>query len=243
MKNYDEITNRLLERRDRYVSERKKKRKKTAGIAASFCCFAILIGFGAWQSGIFNPNMPDKELEDALYPGIKDYFDDSKGESADNNKIVINRVEKFVVNKMGIALLRDDFVEMSREEVIGYYGVNFVPEVPSDMKIEETASGIYRRGDGTGEVYWDTNNLNYANEDSTRNIILVENKGGNVFVDYDCFKGTEEKSVINNLELFIGLSEDGWYYTEFMYNNVGFLISAKGVTEDEFVSVIKSIIR
>ncbi len=240
MKNYDELTDNLLKRRDCYVAEQRKKRKRAAGIAASFCCFAILIGFGVWQSIKSIP--PDKDLEDALYPGIKDYFGES--ETADNNKIIINHVEDITVEKMSIARMRDDFVEMTREEMISYYGVNFVPEVPSDMKIKEgEKSGIYRRGGGTGEVYWDEDEVKFSNADSTRNVILTVDKGGYVYVDHNPLKGTEEKSVINNVELFIGLSEDGWFYTEFMYKNVGFLICAQGITENEFVSVIESIIK
>ena len=36
-------------------------------------------------------------------------------------------------------------------------------------------------------------------------------------MDYLHFKGTEEKSVINNIEVVIGLTEGGYYYAEFMY--------------------------
>ena len=67
-------------------------------------------------------------------------------------------------------------------------------------------------------------------------------KGSKVFVDWRYFEGTEEKSVINNYEVLIGLSENGCYYSEFMYKGVGFLIDAQGVTEDEFVAIIASVI-
>lgn len=35
MKSYDELTNDLLERRDRYVADQKKKRKRVMGVATS----------------------------------------------------------------------------------------------------------------------------------------------------------------------------------------------------------------
>lgn len=35
---------------------------------------------------------------------------------------------------------------------------------------------------------------------------------------------------------------DGRYYSEFVYNGVGFCIDAEGVTEEEFVAMIKSVI-
>lgn len=54
MKNYEEITNDLLERRDRYITEQKKKRKRVISVAAPICCFCLasLLGIGVWNSGM-----------------------------------------------------------------------------------------------------------------------------------------------------------------------------------------------
>lgn len=250
MKNYDELTNDLLKRRDRYVADQRKKRKRVMGIATSLCCFCLvaLLGFGMWQGGVFNTTPPNQTLEDALYPGIKDNFDESKGESADNpaanNKIVINTINGVSADRMNIALMVDDFVEMSPKEMCEYYGVDYIPDVPADIKPwPDQRSGIYKRNGGTGEVYWDADILNYSNEDFTRSVHVEVDKGSYVLKDYLFFNGTEEESVINNFEVFIGLSENGYYYSEFMYNGIGFLIDAEGVTEEEFVAIISSIIK
>ena len=251
MKNYDELTNDLLERRDRYVADQKKKKKRVMGVATSLCCFCLvaLLGFGMWQGGMFNTTPPDQTLEDALYPGIKDNFDESRGESPDdpaaNNKIIINSIDGISADRMNINLHVDDFVEMTRDEMITYYGVDYVPDVPDDIKAweEEQSSGIFRRNGGTGEVYWDADILNYSNKDFTRSVHVEVDKGSYVLKDYFYFRGTEEKSIINNHEVIIGLSENGYYYSEFMYNGIGFLIDAQGVTEEEFVAIIASIIK
>lgn len=249
MKNSEEMVNSLLERREQYNAEQKRKRSIITRTVTSMCCVCLitLLGFGMWQGGMFSTTPPDQTVEDALYPGIKDNFDESKGESPDNptanNKIVINTINGISTDKMNIALMIDDFVEMSREEMIEYYGVNYIPDVPIDIQPwEDEQSGIYRRNGGTGEVYWDADILNYSNEDFTRTVHIEVDKGSYVLQDYFFFKGTEEKSVINNIEVIIGLSENGYYYSEFMYNGVGFLINAEGVTEDEFVAIITSII-
>ena len=248
MKSYDETTNNLLERRDRYVTEQKYKRKKVISIATSVCCLLVItiIGLGVWQSELF---VPDRTSDDALYPGVKDYFDESKGESSDNpsanNKIVINTMDVVYDNRMDIALIGDDFVAMTLEEKIAYCGVDFVPEVPADIKPwpDHDQCGIYKRNGGTGEIYWDTEILNFSNEDFTREVFLEVDKGSKVFVDWCYFDGTEEKSIINNHEVLIGLSENGYYYSEFMYKEVGFLLHAEGVTKEEFVAIIMSIIK
>ena len=250
MKNSEEMVNSLLERRDKYDAEQKRKRTIFTRTVTSMCCVCLvaLLGFGIWQGGMFNTAPPDQTVEDALYPGIKDNFDESKGESPDNpaanNKIVVNLIDGIVADKMNICLLVDDFVEMSREEMVEYYGVDYTPDVPDDIKPwEDERSGIYKRDGGTGEVYWDADILNYSNEDFTRSVHIEVDKGSYVLQDYLYFKGTEEKSVINNIEVLIGLTESGYYYSEFMYNGVGFLVDAKGVTEEEFVAIIVSIIK
>ena len=250
MKNSEEMVNSLLERREQYNAEQKRKRSIITRTVTSMCCVCLiaLLGFGMWQGGMFNTTPPDQTVEDALYPGIKDNFDESKGESpnnpAANNKIVINTINGISADKMNIALMVDDFVEMSREEMIEYYGVDYIPDVPADIQPwEDERSGIYRRNGGTGEVYWDADILNYSNEDFTRSVHIEVDKGSYVLQDYLFFKGTEEKSIINNFEVLIGLSENGYYYSEFMYNGVGFCIDAEGVTEDEFVAIIASIIK
>ncbi len=146
--------------------------------------------------------------------------------------------------KMNINLHCEDFISMSQEEMIEYYGVDYIPDVPEDIKPweNEVSSGIFRRNGGTGEVYWDKDILNFSNEDFTRKVHLEIAKGHIPFCDYLHFDGTEKMSVINGYKLFIGLTDSGYYYTEFMYKDAGFRIDACGVTEEEFVKVIASII-
>ena len=249
MKSSEEMVNSLFERRDRYITEQKQKRAVITRTITSMCCVCLiaLVGFGMWQSGIFNATQPNITGEDAPHSEIKDNAGESNSETHNNptnNLIVINTVDGIAgADRANIALMGDDFVEMSREEMIEYYGVNYIPDVPADIKPwEDERSGIYKRNGGTGEVYWDADILNYSNEDFTRSVHVEVDKGSYVLKDYLFFKGTEEKSVINNFEVLIGLSENGYYYSEFMYNGVGFCISANGVTEEEFVAIIASII-
>ena len=166
--------------------------------------------------------------------------------SYDTNSNIIN-IQPIIgglpANKMNICLLGEDFISMSQEEMIEYYGVDYIPDVPEDIKPwDDKISGIYRRNGGTGEVYWDTDILNFSNEDFTRGVHLEIAKGHIPFCDYIHFDGTEKISVINGCEVFIGLTDSGYYYTEFMYKNAGFRIDANGVTEEEFVAILASLI-
>ena len=60
MKNYDDLTNRLLERRNRYVATQQKKRKMMLRVSASVGCAAVvaLAGVGLVRSGVFDQTPP-----------------------------------------------------------------------------------------------------------------------------------------------------------------------------------------
>ncbi len=55
MKDYREIANSVFEQRDRYEAAKAEKRRRTVRAAVPMCslCLAVLVGIGAWQSGIF----------------------------------------------------------------------------------------------------------------------------------------------------------------------------------------------
>ena len=60
MKKYDDLTARLLERRDRYMAEQKKKKQRILRVSASLGCFALvtLAGVGLMGSGVFDQTPP-----------------------------------------------------------------------------------------------------------------------------------------------------------------------------------------
>lgn len=244
MKNCEEMVASLLARRERYVAAQKKKRKAIAGAAACCVCLAVLAGFGLRPGGWFRAAQPGQTVQDAVYPGIKDTFDESKGESpekpAANDKIVVNRISGVAADRVGVPLNDADFVEMTLAEMAEYYGVDYVPELPADiLPRSDERHGIYRRD---GEVYWDADIQNYSNRDFTRTVHLEAAKENRILKDCLYFQETEKKSVINNIELFIGVTAGGYYYAEFQYQSVEFLISANGVTLEEFTAILSSIL-
>lgn len=54
----------------------------------------------------------------------------------------------------------------------------------------------------------------------------------------------DEKSIINNVEVAIGQDTNSeYYFAEFLLHNVGFRFIVEGLTQDEFVAVISSLIQ
>lgn len=86
MKNYDEITNDLLERRDQYETEQRNKRKVMKRTIMPICCFCLvaLLGIGLWQGNFFN-SKPPITLDDSTIIGEKDYKDDKDGSGGEND--------------------------------------------------------------------------------------------------------------------------------------------------------------
>ena len=68
MKSYEELANELLERREQYIVEQKKKRKRVIGVVGLICCSAaILSGLYMWQ-GIESENTsPETTKDDGVY--------------------------------------------------------------------------------------------------------------------------------------------------------------------------------
>ena len=249
MKSCDQMAESVFCRIQEYKISQARKRKTIMRVAASTCCvcFAALLSVGVWQVGTNHTAKPDKGGENITVPAINDTLRvDKEGPidvPASENKIIVHPIDGISADRMNICLGVDDFVEMTQEEMIAYYGVDYFPDVPADLQPwEDQRSGVYKRNGGTGEVYWDADVLNYSNADLTRNVNIEVDKGNKVLLDYGCF-GNEECSMINNVEVLIGQSPDGYYYAEFMYHDVGFHFIADGLSEEEFVSVIASVLK
>lgn len=117
MKNYDELTNNLLERRDRYVLEQKKR--KVISVATSLCCVCLiaLLGLGLWQGEMF-VGPPPATLDDSIVVGEKDYIDPSELTPTiglDNAKPTFVLLSATTDNVSEQALQKDIFVPYKTE--------------------------------------------------------------------------------------------------------------------------------
>ena len=93
---------------------------------------------------------------------------------------------------------------------------------------------------GAGDVYFDTESVSRSNVEDSRLLTVEVKKGGYPFLCF-AFDETAEKSIINNNKVLIGKTESGGSNALFMYKNVGFFVSADGLSRDEFVSLISSL--
>ena len=173
-----------------------------------------------------------------------------KNSSSAVSSVNINELANLpTVGKSNIALKGNDFIKMSKQNLCYFYGINVFPSaVPKDMtEITNAASyGIYRRDNGTGDIYYSANGFCYANSSETRSLSVAVDKSKRPFTDIVTYENGENRiSTINGQELSIGrYSADNnlCYYAEFLYHDVGFRIIADNLTENEFVGVLTSLL-
>ena len=231
MKTYEETIRTVFDRAERMERQRKKRRAayRTAAGWGCCACLVLALGVGVWPGGMpGKPELPGPES------GVSDPAED---------KIVVCSLEDNTArSKMDIALMMDDFVEMTPEELTAYYGMDVVPEIPADLKAwEDQIFGIFRRSGGTGEVYWDGNVLNFSDASFARSVNLEVWKERGFICCYAFFDLIEEYSVINGVEVALAVSEGGYYHAEFTCNGVGFRLIAEGLSREEVVDVVRSL--
>lgn len=263
MKSCEEMVGSLLRRRAEYEENRRNQRRTAFRLSGAVCSLALVVLIGAGVNGGWwiapAPELPTvtpthSPAEPTVEPTAVQIQQPTCTEEPAvivqqpevvENKIYIHEIEDTSNSLMYIALWRDDFISMTEAELEDYYGTRFVPEVPEDL-VElrrEAHLGIYRRNGGTGEIYHDEQRLEWVTEDYSRGICVTVRKDRLPYQFFALLTQEEmETSEIRGVEVSIGQTEYGNWLAEFLYNEVGFRIWADGLTLDELVAVVESLI-
>ena len=246
MKSYNEMAASALQKIEEY-GEMQEHRKKTLSIIAapvlSFCLVA-LFGIGFWQLAVSQDTaLTQQTTQNGISGTDASETTDEKG----NDIIFINQTEYIPADKFNIELLEEDFVEMSALQLNMYFGINVFPTVPSDLFNCDKAEGfggygIYQRNDDTGEIYWDQNILNFSNNDFTRSVNIEISKNKLPVMDFGVGEETSEESIISGVSVYLGCNKDNIYQAKFIYKNTGFVLTTDGLSQDEVLMIIKSVI-
>lgn len=227
MKSTNEMVRDVFKRRDEYEAAKSKHKKYITFSLISAACVCLCAACGyQFAKGFMSTDAPD--------------------EPQSENTIVLNEIDGAAFggeNRLvsDIALMCDHFVPMSQEEICEYYGANIFPEVPADLPLqsEVTGLGIFRREDGV--VYYDSNFLDYSNEDFSRYIFLAAGKCRGDFFFCVAVPEPDSYSVIKGKQIAIGQYDDH-YVAEFALGETHFRIVSKGLSLEEFISVIESLL-
>ena len=238
MKSYEETAFSVMEKIEKHRTAQKRKRQIVLGTTIPLCsiCLIVAMGFFSMESRLPKP------AADSPIPAVSEPPTEPVSAQAPQNTIVIHPIEETNNEQFNIALFRDDFISMTKDQVNDYYGINVYPAVPEDLSMQKMAAGIYKRNGGTGEIYHDQNRQDYRNEKDSRHIVVETRKGKLPFFQFVIPDVSSGNSIINGQDVTIGINEYGWYSAWFLYQDVGFYIGAEGITQDELINVISSLI-
>ena len=258
MKNIDETIHTVFDRMEQYQVHQRKRNKVILSTAVSLGIVCIIGAFGIALGNA--PVQPDKGANiqasvplstspvsepPVVDPTVAEPTENnvSQEKPTNNNIIKINQLASLPELDY-FALFINDFVSMTKQEMLEYYGINVFADVPDNLTLKsESHFGIYRRNNGTGDIYHDVNDVIYVNEDSTRGFGISVAKGRYPYSFVPLWESISEMSTINGVSVGIGQLPDGSYYAEFMYQNVGFRLHGVGVSIEELESMISSLIK
>lgn len=208
-----------------------------------------------------NNNSQDNEEENAEKPAGGDteeeYINEEENGNANENgngnavgsvspddRIIVNLTDEIKPCKLNIiGLMCDDLIELNRDQAKEYYGVNIFPDIPGDLvETDETEFRIYKRNGGAGETYWDINPVSYFSGDYSRKVTVEAGKACYPLSDFLFYDSSKTKSVINGTEIAIEQADE-YFLAQFIYKGTGFQITAKGLSQEEFISVLSSIVK
>ncbi len=156
----------------------------------------------------------------------------------EENNIVINNIKK---EDVGLKIDAKRLDAQSNYYNIPRFEMFEELEVPKDMN-EFGALKLYGREDKNGEydklIQYE---YHYFNEDSSRSIKVAFSDTNKPIRDYH-FSDSGKNSTIHNVTLKLYQYEDS-YMTEFSYNGYNFDIETSGITEEEFIAFLKSLIK
>ena len=249
-----------------------------AGLAA---CAAVLL-LCIWTiPGLFNnPNIPNNPIVPHTSSSDNPTVNNPAQATPSNSglstespnstiKIAVNEIEKPEPFVMGMfALMGEDFVEMTYDEITAYFGVTIpitdvFPVLRCQPKPEDYLYGIYKSeqkypvwngngytsSDEARGVYFDANSFLFASADGTQSLCISIDKVFHypTYNFIEALSNVEEVTFtqINNRELtifhFID-SENDCYYVEFVQNGVAYCISASNLSQVDFAKCLTVLI-
>lgn len=150
------------------------------------------------------------------------------------------------------ALMMEDFVPMTREELLDYYGVSLPVEelLPNLSAVgpeegDGFGRGIYRRGD-VG-AYFDTNTFSFESAGGVLGVNVTLDKAFHLPSSPWELPGDELCFTVVNgweLALFRYPDEEGnqIIYTEFRQNGVDYCVTGKNLAEGEYAALLEALL-
>lgn len=195
MKNYEEVTHGLLERRDRYVMEQKKKRKRMMGVFTFLGCFCLiaLVVIGVWRNGVLTT--PPVTLDNDS--SISGNHADQSTLPVQNDTIVWN--EDYITSSAS-ARLAGHFETVSEEQWLSVYPI----VLPNNMEWKYSLVYEITKDNGVTDTVMCGHILAKDNTDGWISIFVGKGSGPATSILAECYEVSLNESTINNKSVFLG---------------------------------------
>lgn len=253
MPDIEAVRNKCINQVERISSDESKRNCRTKRFVTVSACAVIVVAVACAIPYMNTPAKINSVSEDSAVISAANPAESisQQSKSAIMPFITVNELAKLpsACKMNNIALLTNDFIKMNRQELCDFYEVNVFPSaLPKDLsEAQNPTYGIYRRDNGTGDVYFSQNELSYTNLSATETLTIDISKGQLPYTDIETFEnGRDIKSTLNGNELSVGhysTDENDYYYAEFSYHNIGFRIISDNLTKAEFIDMLSSILK
>ena len=228
---------------------------------AAGCLLALVLAAGgaAWKSGRWEPSAGSPALTDSSETAGASGTDE--GETADGSAQAawesltfysLSQTPSWEYNY--IALLWEDFVPMSLEELKEYFQLPFQPQVLDGYSLQEDPEdpyGLFRRssGENAGKVYHDFNCLEYREAGGEGVLWLSFNR---VFPELfrlsEPSEGETTASVLHSArfgELPVTLyrwEEAASYYAQFRIGETAYWVQSEKMSQESFLAALEMLV-
>jgi len=254
MKNYEEITNELLERRDCYIAEQKRKRKTAMGVITSCCCVCLvaLLSFGMWQRGMFRTTpaaVPDDPADTEYAGQVAGNISSTTGKTPGNqvtdhapnqHLFTINKVQSQVGAAMlDYALKEGVYGEVKTlAEITDYLGRDYSAlkdYMPEGFSFVGNYEAKFYYEDG-GKIVHDPCAFGYQKDDQEITILVSK-----IGAPYDCLFLLDNPiaSEINGVAVTMGgiykdeaSGEFDLVFADFSHNGLHYRVTVENVPSD-----------
>lgn len=239
MKTSEQMTNDVLSRRNKAIKDRAAARRRMLSIGVPCAgCLALVAVIGATvavrsNGGISHTSSPGAYITNDSGKENTHY------ELVSYNENIIHFNDNFVSNQYDIDKSIWDFKPMTEAELNAYYGtrLTLLSEKYSDWTFNNAPYGVYT--ENGNEVYTE-NSVSYISPDSKSSICVDMSKG-----ELPLYRGVGDDlkesffAGDNDKKAVLFRCGDDMFKAQFMRGGSGFLISANGIGEEEFLNIVR----
>jgi hypothetical protein len=168
-------------------------------------------------------------------------------------KIAINEIAEHTSGSMMFALMWDDFIPMTYDEVMEYFAATIpVSDVLPDLKLQPKSQdnpyGIYSSDENGRGHYYDANQFLFLNENGSQSFSVTLEKVFFLF-GYQMELENPDSLALSNINgrklavfHYVGVDEHDCYHVEFVQNGIAYCVQSSNLSQDNFIKGLTALV-